>query len=448
MKTIVAWVWRKASAGPDQSAARLSLEWMLPTGSKRLSGIAITAAVAGLLPGLVHAQNSNQALNSQLEVSLVGGANKACGRLLGTDVSGTVLVGGLQTICQRGVPASGPGDAAATGANSGTATTLPTVIKKRLEEQRGEEQPKEQYQENAAIVEKEVAINRRVSLFLSAEGGIIDRDVTFFEDGYDSNIWRVTGGFDVEIAPRAVVGLAINHYQQDGDFTDGGNFDVKSTGVIAFGSYLPTDTTFVQFSGGYARNTTDRTRTATFTQLESGGGVDFSTSGTPATDFSANEYRAGGLAGYDFIIKKFTIGPRLGIEWVRTDFDTFSEVGDSGLELVYHDDQIDSLQTTLGVQGSAAFSTSFGVVVPQVGITWKHEFLNDQRDVQVSFVGDTRAKRFIYQTESPDRDFFDINAGVVIALPMGIQTFANVRTLAGHSFFNESSVTIGARFDL
>ncbi|MDH5669093.1 MAG: autotransporter outer membrane beta-barrel domain-containing protein, partial [Nitrospira sp.] len=84
--------------------------------------------------------------------------------------------------------------------------------------------------------------------------------------------------------------------------------------------------------------------------------------------------------------------------------------------------------------------------VPHASVDWKHELSNDQRNVQVSFVGDMRAKRFTYQTESPDRDWFEINAGVSAALPHGLQSYVNYRVLVGHSFFDSHAGMIGLRY--
>ncbi len=98
------------------------------------------------------------------------------------------------------------------------------------------------------------------------------------------------------------------------------------------------------------------------------------------------------------------------MDWVYTDFENYSEKGNSGLELTFYDDDMTSLQTTLIVQGSTDISikTRKGMVMSLQGsLAWKHEFDKDQRDVEVSFVDDTRAKRFTYQTEKPDRDFFE-----------------------------------------
>lgn len=282
----------------------------------------------------------------------------------------------------------------------------------------------------------------RTGVELWGAGGYedLDRDATIFEEGYDSDIWRVTVGVDYQFTDRIFAGLAFDYYQQDGNFDGGGGFDIKSLGFIGFGSFLPTDNTFFQFYGGYARNEYDRTRITTFTQYI------YSYSGAPNANYDANQYSAGIIGGYDFSIGNVTIGPRIGFDWIHTDFETYSEEGDSGLELTFHDDDQTLLQARAGVRTLISFRTDFGVVVPQASFDWKHEFANDQRTAEVSFVDDTRAQRFTYETGKPDRDWFEINAGVAAALPNGIQLFGNYRTMVGHSFFDSRAGTIMLRY--
>jgi outer membrane autotransporter protein len=289
---------------------------------------------------------------------------------------------------------------------------------------------------------------RRVSPWGSGEFESLDKEVTTFEDGYDSNIWRVTAGADYRFTDRIVAGLAFDAYWQKGDFNSGGGFNINSYGFLAYGSFVPLDKTYLQLSAGYARKTYNRDRIATFTQLDADGNVDFSTVpfGTVVNaDHNAGEVRVSALAGYDYPIGNVTISPRAGFDFYHLNFGTYSETGSTGLELTFHDDAQTSLQTRLGVQALASFSTGFGLVVPQASFDWIHEFENDQRNVQVSFVDDTRAKRFTYQTEPPDRDWLEINAGVVVVLPNGLQVFGNYRTIVGNSIFDSQAGTIGLR---
>jgi len=119
----------------------------------------------------------------------------------------------------------------------------------------------EEADENSAVM----ALNNRLKFFVSGEYEELDRKVTTFEDGYDSDIWRLTAGLDLLATERLVVGLALNTSRNDGDYNGGGDFKNESYGIIAFGSFLSTNETFVQISRGYTLNSNDRKRYATFT---------------------------------------------------------------------------------------------------------------------------------------------------------------------------------------
>ena len=394
---------------------------------------------AALFSSVVCSKSLNSAVDAQL--AIIGGIE--CARLLEGDTAANVLSGGLLGICTRGTPAAGPGSSAAGGGNAATPVTLPGVVEERMGDARDKDES------DLRDTDGVVKLGRGINLFVSAEYEALDRDLTDFEDGYDSDIWRLTLGADLQLTQQALAGVALDAYKQDGNFDGGGNFDTKSYGIITFGSWLPTDRTFLQAYGEYAYQSNDRTRVATFTQLDSLGDVDFEAAGRPDADFSANQYSGGILLGYDYPAGNVTIGPRAGFDAVYTDFESYEEKNDdSGLSLGFRSESQTSLQSSLGLQGSVSVSTGFGVVVGQAGLSWKHEFDNDQRNADVYFVDDTRKKNFTYETEGPDRDFFEYNIGLLFVLPNDVQTFVNYRALNGHKYFDNQAVTIGFRVGL
>jgi outer membrane autotransporter protein len=288
-----------------------------------------------------------------------------------------------------------------------------------------------------------------------------DRDRTKYEDGYDSDIWRVTIGADYQFTERILAGLALDYYHHEGDYDGGGDFDNDSYGFLGYASFLPFDNWWAQAYGGYARKDYERTRSAALADTRSTTGENVLVVRGPLKgDYNGNEYSAGALAGYDFHIENVTISPRAGVDWVHREFDSyrekgkttesrnnFIEPGDStGLELRFQEDDQTLIQSRLGVQASVAFQTGFGAIVPQASFDWKHEFDNDQRTVDVSFVEDLNKTRFTYRTDEPESNWFELNAGVITALPNGLHLFGNYRTMIGHSFLDSHAGTIGIRF--
>ncbi|HEY5673910.1 MAG TPA: autotransporter outer membrane beta-barrel domain-containing protein [Malonomonas sp.] len=406
--------------------------------------ILIMVVFLGLTPlsGEVAALTLDEAVSRQLEVGPVLGL--PCEELLGIPRDLSSLVGALNTnICGRAAPVGGTFPSQSAGGGAATPPTVSGLVQLRADAAR------EKGDGKSDPVNVTVELGKRYGLFLSSDFETLDRDVTTYEGGYDSSVWRLTIGSDAMITDRLTLGIAFDMSRQAGDFFGGGNFDIDSYGVVGFGIYLPTEESFVQFYGGYTLQSHERRRLTAITEIEeSSGTITFRTSGQARTEYDADQYSAGVQTGYDFLFGGFSIGPRVGLDWVHSKYDTYSEADSSGLGLTFYNDEKKSLQSSVGLLGTVNASTDFGVVTMQQSVTWKHEFDQDQRNVEVSFVDDTLARRFRYQTEKPDRDFYEFNAGLSLILPNGIQPYVNYRALFGHSYIENYAGTIGIRVEL
>jgi len=135
------------------------------------------------------------------------------------------------------------------------------------------------------------------------------------------------------------------------------------------------------------------------------------------------------------------------VNYTNTEIDGYTEAGASGLELTYEGQSINSFQSVLGVQGSMAISTSYGVWVPQVNGNFIHEFENNQRFIKVHFAVDPLPLQFRFQTEKPVRNWANLGLGTVLVMPNGIQPFVNFRAMVGNDQFNNYEGTFGIRIE-
>ena len=409
------------------------------------------ATAAFVLPTDGYTLGLDDAVKSQLEFQTV-----ACEELLDNRQGGTrSLTGELKRICNKGNPAGGATDSTSTGGGAATPTSVPSIVQQRLRGARSKgKQPAEKV--TAASADAVVQFGQRGNLFILAEDQKLDRNETALEDGFKSKIRSVTAGVDVGITKNLIAGVAFDASWQNLTFNGGGHADIQSYGGVGYGAFLPTDRLSAQFYGGYDHQSFDRQRTATFTQKQcdrneegvcdpNGSLLVASTPGSPAANYGANAYKAGILVAYELPIANVTISPFAAVDWRHTQFNTFSETGPTGLELTFHRDKITLLQSNLGVRASVAWRVGSWTFVPQASAGWKHEFENDQRNVEVSFVDDTRSKRFTYQTNAPARNWGEINAGVIAVLPNGIQASGNYRTIVGNSLFGSRAVMASLR---
>jgi uncharacterized protein YhjY with autotransporter beta-barrel domain len=344
--------------------------------------------------------------------------------------------GGLLDICSAAVPAGSTSNSS--GGNSALATTTPAAMSRVVKDiHAGKESGDE------VVTTK---INPDWSLFFTAEIETLDKEETDFSGAYDSDFFRAIAGVTYSANPAAVYSFAIDATQQDGDYDSGGDFENDSYGARLLASFRPVDQWFISALASINSISAEYQRNSHFSYDFNNASV-FSTSGAPAADYEYDLYGLNLEAGYDYQAGRYTLTPSIGLQWQKTDYDTYSESGNTGLELTFYDRKQTSLQTILGLTAITSFSTNIGVINPQVGIAWHHE-LEDQEYGEVSFVGDSFNERFEYETDEPDSDFITISAGAVLVFKQGLQGFVNVQTMAGHSYYDNLIASLGFRLEL
>jgi outer membrane autotransporter protein len=395
----------------------------------------------------------SEAINAQLAA---GNDGFACARLVGGDrkfipnQEQFEVVGfgeELSNICnQSNLDPTVPNSTSGAGGSP-----VMGIIYQRLRVLRESECDKEKCEKGGSGASADADLGGGVSVFVSANFQDMNRDTTAFEDGYDSDLWGVTVGTDFALSDALAIGLALNWNTWNGSFDSGGHFDKDSYGPVVYASFFPRPDVFAHLAVSYNRLDVSSRRQRTYVaNPPENGDAPLQVSGEISGKPNDNEFSTSFLLGIDYPIHQFTVGTRFGLNYVYTDFDAYTEKGDTGLELSYADDSKTSLQSRLGLQASMAISTPFGVVVPQVSADWVHEYADNQRSISVQFAQDNRSNpsTFSFESDGPDRDFFEINAGISTVLPYGIQAFVNFWTLQGHKFLDSAAGSVGVRVDL
>jgi len=279
-----------------------------------------------------------------------------------------------------------------------------------------------------------------LSLFGSVDYQNYDKDTTRFETGFDRDTVGGTTGADYLFRNGLVLGTAVSYGHEFGSYDGGGGFDHDAYGILVYGSFVPITSMFVDAVVGYTWKDYSFDRQATFAR------PGLSTRGPTSGETDGDEFKIGVNVGYDFLFGRFTVGPRVGVLYRETTIAGFRESGSTGLELAYDNQNVQSLTTTVGVFGSVAISTGFGVIVPQASADYVHEFLDDQRSVGFRLVQDPSVgRKYLFQTDPPDRDYFNLGVGVSMVLANGFQPFLNFRELVGYRDRSSHTVTLGLR---
>ena len=301
-----------------------------------------------------------------------------------------------------------------------------------------------------------------INLYISGEYERFDKDVTTFEPGYKTNSGRALLGADYSFSDRFVLGGALKYSRDEGRFdpqpppVPRGRFTTESYGGLLHVGFVPAQRSFVDASFGYTRKDYFIRRGVAVTEGT------FPATGTADGNTDGNEYNAGLNGGYNFTFQNITVGPRLGLNYRRTEIDGFHErrrllSGDptvlglpapgTGLELIYNSQHENSLTSAIGIYGSMAINTGFGVLIPQTTLEYVHEFLDPQRKITFRFRDDLNRTPFRFENEPPDRNYFNLGAGINLQLPHGFSPFVNYRSLVGYKDQSSHIVTAGLRIE-
>jgi len=393
-------------------------------------GVPVVLTLALAANGAV-AQPLGDALSDQLFAE--------CRRLLVTDRASQVLIGPLEAICRQGILSPIPtseligADTALAGDASGQ--------QQRLLRDVGQPETRIVSTENGQGASADTGTElARLRLFASAGLETLDRDQTRFDTGYESHISRLVGGIAYSITPAWEAGIGAEYLRQEGDFDAGGDLETKAYGLFAFLSGAPVAGLRTTLLGEYLASDFERTQVVDFPA------GDILVNGPIRADYDGDVVRASGLASYRNVRGRFSIEPFAAIDWAQVEYESYSQEGDTGVELHFDRDRQTSLISTVGLSAGLWFRYGPVGFSPSVTAAWKHEFENDQRLVSVSFVNDLRSKRFFFETEPPDRDFGELNASLTALLPNGMQPYVVVQTLVEHSFFDSYSSIVGLSY--
>jgi len=281
-----------------------------------------------------------------------------------------------------------------------------------------------------------------INVYFAGDYERFHKSLTTYEPVYSTDIWRALVGADYGVNDRVSLGGAFRITSDHGDSKPAGNFNTNAYGFLLNGHFAPAPKFFIDGSATYMRYNYGINRAVFFNS-----GAGNQNIGTARGDPNGNEFETLLNGGYDFNFQSITFGPRVGLNYKYNQVDSYRESGTTGLELAYKDQTQNSFTSLLGLYGSVAISTSIGVLVPQINTEYVHEFLDPQRRTGFTFTGDLNAIQFRFANDPPDRNYFNLGAGVVLQLAHGIAPFINYRALVGYKDETSYRVTFGVRME-
>ena len=285
---------------------------------------------------------------------------------------------------------------------------------------------------------KDFSILPKLGIFINGNVSFGDKDDTVDELGFDFNTYGITAGADYRIRDSLVAGGAIGIVNTDSNFNHSqGNVDISGLSLLAYSTYFVNEATYLEAVISYGRNNFDNSRNISV------GLINYEAQGK--TD--GNEKTVSIGAGYDISRGPTTLGSYLKLNYIRADIDGYTESSNSGLELTFQRQTSESLTMNLGGQVSYAVSMDYGIIMPTLRLDWTHEYQDDSRFVTASFLNDPSQAEFTINTDSPDRDYFQLGLGASVTFGSGRSAYFFYESILGQSNLTQNSVTGGLRID-
>lgn len=154
-----------------------------------------------------------------------------------------------------------------------------------------------------------------LGVFVSADYQHKDKTATDFELGYDSDSVGPTIGVDYQLGTSGVIGGAFDYNHTFGDYKGSyGDFGTDTYTFLLYGSYYPTDQSFIDLAVGVGPKEFENEH------IDEGGGASTVKGSTDGFEFTADL-----SGGYDFSFGAFTVGPRVGLHYKRSEMNSFTE---------------------------------------------------------------------------------------------------------------------------
>ena len=281
----------------------------------------------------------------------------------------------------------------------------------------------------------------KLGIFINGSVSFGDKATTSNELGFDIDTKGLTVGVDYRFSDKLVVGGAIGYADNKTDFDrNRGSMDMDGYTLSIYSTYYHDENTYLDAIGSVGWNDFSNRRA-----------VDIGIVGIPEAevngDTNGQKYALSIGGGYDFYHKGLSFGPVARINYINTDIDSYAESSSTGFELVYDSQDVESLTSMLGAQLSYAISTSNGIFTPQLLFEWAHEFKDDSRFITARFLYDPGSTPlpFNLATDDPERDYFNLGAGLSATFAEGKSAFIFYETNLQRDDINLDTISAGLR---
>jgi uncharacterized protein YhjY with autotransporter beta-barrel domain len=290
-------------------------------------------------------------------------------------------------------------------------------------------------------------LTSKLGVFVTGAIGTGSKDETEQESGLDFDTYGLTIGADYRITQQFILGGALGYIDTQTELDNNtGKLDTKGYSLSLYGTYYHDQNYFFDFAATYGSNNFDQKRRIVY-QLDGRADVNQDL----LADYDGDLYSLFIGSGYDFYRGKWAFGPRLDLEYLRSNVDEFAEEASDpnedggGWATRISDTNQTWLTFNLGGKVSYTHSASWGVMIPYARLDWMHEFKDDAQTITAHFVDDPAGNAIEFSTDDPDRDYMRLSIGTSVQFENGIASFIDYNTLLANSEWRHHAISLGMR---
>ncbi|MCB1583000.1 MAG: autotransporter outer membrane beta-barrel domain-containing protein [Xanthomonadales bacterium] len=259
-------------------------------------------------------------------------------------------------------------------------------------------------------------------------------------DGFDFDSDSLSAGVDYRFSNRFVLGAALGYNELDSN--TGAGIIMQSEGFSAslYGLFTPTEAFYIDSRISFARPDIRQVRVENFQLIDSV--VDIEAIGRTKSE----QMTAAISTGYNFYKNAWNITPYFGIEYVNSKLDEFTETGAGALNVFYAEQNFESLKYNLGFNISRAISTRNGVLSPQFSFQHNYED-QDNSIMEMRLVAMPIDELFNVETNFTESSYSQASIGLTWITANGKMFYIRYNEIFGLNNFDQSTISIGARFE-
>lgn len=275
-------------------------------------------------------------------------------------------------------------------------------------------------------------------LFVSGDFERGDRELAS-ADSFDFTTNTVMAGVDYRANNSFIVGAAISGSQGKAEQNNRPDeTELSQSALSVFGSFY-TENFYLDSMFTYGNNQYDMVRSV----LD---GAVVKSLANAGTDGSETSFGVG--AGYQFDFKTSLLKLFTRLDYVNVDVDSYAEYSGDETMLVakINDFAIKSFTSNLGASYTWIINTGFGVLSPEIGVDYEHQFKGDGFNVDGQFIGG-EAGEFSISTYDKDANYFNGNLALNAVFAQGMSAYLGYTGQFGRDKWSSDHYALGARLE-